>query len=248
MVGSLQNLTADLRPNKTESAVTFQGIAADLNFSYWKLEYADRKSPDDWRIIAPLTEKAVINGLFSTWVPPYEGSFLVRLTVADRAGNTTWDRRLVSWGKEFSVTNIYKTGELFSPNGDGVKDTVALNYSVHESVHLELSVHDQQGGLIKTFGQDHAFPGEYGIVWDGRDESGGIVSDGYYSIRIFDYEFFFQVDTTPPDGQLELSPVFHEGTAGLRSSLSGLALDKNLKSWTIFYGDGESPQEWYAVQ
>ena len=189
--GSLLNLTAELRPSKTESAVNLQGTAADLNFARWQLEYADLKAPHDWRLITPPMENPVVDGLLTTWIPPYEGTFLVRLTVADKAGNATWDRRPVTWGKKFSVTDIYKTGELFSPNGDGVKDTVGLNYFVHEPVHLELFVYDQEGSLIRTFHQDHAVPGEYGIVWDGRDEAGGIVADGYYAIRIFDFEGFF---------------------------------------------------------
>ncbi|MEN8134500.1 MAG: CARDB domain-containing protein [Thermodesulfobacteriota bacterium] len=246
VLGSLLNLTAELQFSKTRSGVYFSGIASDLNFSNWVLEYADRQTPDDWRIIAPASEKQVVDGSLSAWIPPYEGSFLVRLTVTDKAGNTAWDRRLVTWGKQFSVTNIYQTGELFSPNDDGTAETVSLNYFTHDPVHLELFVYDAAGNLIKTYYQNHALPGEYGIVWDGLDESGGIVPDGDYSIKIFDYEFFFEVDTTLPDSLLEFGPVSCGGR--LRVELAGLALDKHFKSWTIFYGDGDSPQEWYEFK
>ncbi len=251
VLGSLLNLTADLRPSKTESAVNLNGIAADLNFKSWKLEYADRDTLDDWRSITPPNENPVVNGLLATWIPPYEGSFLVRLTVTDKAGNEVWDRKIVTWGKEFSVTNIYKTGETFSPNDDGIKDTVGLNYFVHEPIHLELFVHDMDGKLIRTFSQDHASPGEHAIVWDGRDEFGGIVPDGYYTIRIFDYEFFFQVDTTPPYAMLEFQPVICGGTrqtSELSSQLLGLAHDENLKYWTVYYRDINNPQEWHPFK
>jgi len=244
--GSLLNLTADLRPMKTDSAVILQGTAADLNFAGWMLEYADRKTPDDWHIITPSVEKPVVNDVMATWIPPYEGSFLVRLTVTDLAGNTGLDRRLVTWGKKFSVTDIRKTGDLLSPNGDGVKDTVSLQYIAHEPVHLELSLHDQGGSLIRTFDQDHALPGQYGIVWDGRDEAGAIVADGYYSIRIFDYEFFVQVDSTPPDALLEFTPLACGNRPAPAGELFALALDKNLKSWTMAYGEGDAPGDWYA--
>ncbi|MHB8790486.1 MAG: CARDB domain-containing protein [Desulfobulbaceae bacterium] len=248
VTGSFLNLTAELHSSKSESEVNFRGITADLNFASWQLEYADRETPNDWRIITPPMEKPVVDSLLATWIPPYEGSFLVRLTVSDKAGNTGWDRKVVTWGKKFSVTDIHKTGELFSPNDDGVKDTVGLNYTVHEPVHLELSVHDLDGIPIRTFYQDHSLPGEYGIVWDGRDESGGIVPDGYYTIRIFDYEFFVQVDTTPPDGRLEFSPFECGKDPALSSRLTGLALDTNLKSWTVSYGLGEAPREWHAFK
>ncbi|MCF8056075.1 MAG: hypothetical protein K9K37_05500 [Desulfocapsa sp.] len=248
ILGSLLNLTADLRSSKTESAVNLQGTVTDLNFSHWQLEYADQESPDNWHILTLPSENPLVNGFLATWIPPYEGSFLVRLTVTDKAGNTAWDRRRITWGKQFTVTNIYKTGEMFSPNGDGIKDTVGLNYFVKEPVHLELFVYDEDGSLIRTYSQDHALPGEYGLVWDGTDASGGIVPDGYYTIRIFDYEFFFQVDTTPPDARLEFSSVYCGEIPVLSSSLSGFALDKNLKSWALYYGKGESPEEWYEVK
>jgi len=248
--GSLLNLTADLRTTKTDTAINLQGIAADLNFAHWQLAYADQKTPGEWRIIAPPADKPVVDGLLATWIPPDEGSFLVRLTVTDKAGNTGWDRKVVTWGRKFSVTDIYPTGELFSPNSDGIKDTVGLNYTVHEPVHLELSVHAEDGRLIKTFYQDHALPGEYGIIWDGRDEWGGIAPDGLYTIRLFDYEFMVQVDTTPPDARLEFSDVEcgDEKNPALRSLLSGLALDANLESWTVSYAVGDNPQEWYEFK
>lgn len=151
-------------------------------------------------------------------------------------------------GKKFSVTDIYKTGELFSPNGDEVNETVALNYFVHEPVHLQLFVLDQDGALVRTFTRDHMFSGEYSVIWDGRNEAGGIVADGYYSIRLFDYEFFFQVDTKPPHVQLAFEPLACQLEPAISTLLSGFVVDENLKSWTLFYSEGQSTEEWYAVQ
>jgi subtilase family serine protease len=249
-LSSLLNLSAILQVSKDSAAVSLKGTAADLNFADWQLEYADRQTPDEWHVMSPASEVPVVNGLLSTWVPPYEGSFLIRLTVNDKAGNTVWDRKPVTWGKRFSVTNFYKTGELFSPNGDGIKDTVSLNYTVNEPVNLEFVIYNKAGSPVKTYIRDHVQPGKYSITWDGRNESGGIVPDGYYSIRIFDYEFFFQVDTTPPNAKLQFSPVScgDEQNPVLRTNLSGLARDTNLKSWTVLYGEGSDPQEWYEFK
>jgi hypothetical protein len=52
-ISSLLNLTADLRPKKEKTAVILKGIAADLNFEGYLLEYADTKSPDGWTPIGP---------------------------------------------------------------------------------------------------------------------------------------------------------------------------------------------------
>lgn len=243
-LSSLLNLSAVLQASKDGAAVTLKGIASDLNFASWQLEYAERRSPDAWHLISPSSEIPVVNGPMATWVPPHEGSFWARLTIKDKAGNSTWVRTAVNWGKKFSISNLYKTGELFSPNGDGVLDSVGLNYTANEPVHLELTVHDADGNLVRTFRQNHTLPGEYGIIWDGRDETGGIVPDGYYSIRIFDYEFFFQVDSRPPDLRLQFSPIACDKPPVLQTDLNGYAHDLHLKSWVVLYGIGDHPVEW----
>ena len=206
-MSSLLNLTADLRASKQKSAVILKGIAADLNFEGYQLEYADAKSPNVWNLVAPPSDVPVINDVFTTWVPPYEGTFYVRLTVWDKGGNKTIDRKRVSWGLSSSITNLYKSLEIFSPNGDGVKDTVELHYRVLEPVHLEFYIYDKDNNLITTFIRDYTSPIDDFIAWDGRDSSGRIVQDGKYKIKVFDYEFFVELDNTPPDVGIGLSPI-----------------------------------------
>jgi hypothetical protein len=152
---------------------------------------------DGWTPIGPASDAAVMNDVFTIWIPPYEGIFYVRLSVWDKAGNVAWDRKRVSWGLSASITNLYKTLEIFSPNGDGVKDTVELHYRVLEPVHLEFNVYDERNNLIRAFPKDYTVPVDDFITWDGRDESGEVVRDGKYKIKVFDYEFFVDVDNTP---------------------------------------------------
>ncbi len=252
-MSSLLNLTADLRPLKNKSAVVLKGIAADLNFEGYQIEYADTKSPEQWNLVQPPSNVPVINDLFATWVPPYEGTFYLRLTVWDKAGNAATDRKRVSWGLSSSITNLYKSAEIFSPNGDGVKDTLSLNYTVLEPVHLEFSIYDENNRLIRTFLKDHAAPGADYIVWDGRDDNVKVLPDGKYTIKIFDFEFFVELDNTPPDVNLELSsinqylerPDMGPGIMPLVVFMRGHAYDKNLKKWKIEYGEGNSPEIWH---
>lgn len=255
-ISSLLNLTADLRIIRNKSAVVLKGIAADLNFYGYTLEYADIKNPDVWNPVAPPSDVPVVNDVFTTWVPPYEGTFNVRLTVRDKAGNAAMKIKRVSWGVFSSITGLYKTGEIFSPNGDGEKDTVELHYRVLEPVHLEFNIHDEDGNLIRTFYKDYTSPAEDYITWDGRDGSGEFVPDGTYSIRIFNYEFFVKVDNSPPDvtaeltdivlktGEDEISGSYYYYVAGL----NGHAVDGNLRYWLIEYGEGDNPQEWFELK
>ncbi|MEK6699584.1 MAG: FlgD immunoglobulin-like domain containing protein, partial [Nitrospirota bacterium] len=86
VVGSLMNLTADITALKAGTAVTLRGTAVDLNFEGYTLEYADAKNPEAWSIIQPPSDIPIVNTVFTPFVPPYEGTFYVRLTARDKAG------------------------------------------------------------------------------------------------------------------------------------------------------------------
>ena len=242
---SLLNLIAHLRVTRDSSRITLKGVAQDLNFEGYSLEYADTETPYNWNIISPPSDIPVMNDVFTTWVPPYEGTFYVKLTLWDKAGNVAWDRKRVSWGRYSSITNIYKTHEIFSPNGDGAKDTVELHYRALEPVHLDFYVYDQDGGLVKTFPKVHTSPEEGCITWDGTDESGSLVPDGTYTFQIFDYTFFVDVDNTPPEVGLSLSPIDQATNLLPYVDMHGHAVDKNLKHWVIEWGEGHNPQQYY---
>ncbi len=256
-LSSLLNLTAELRTKKERTGIILKGIATDLNFESYKLEYTDVKNPDNWSLIKPPSDVPVVNDVFTAWVPPYEGRFYVRLTARDRAGNSLQSIKQVSWGLYSSITSFYKTEDIFSPNGDGVKDTVELHYRILEPVHLEFYIYDKDNNLIRTFYRDYSAPHEDFITWDGRDEGGSVVPDGVYRIKVLDYEFFVEVDTTPPDAGITVGvPELKFGVDRMKrdrqvvltlSELKGHAVDPNLKEWVVEYGEGDNPEEWFEL-
>lgn len=248
LLRTLSNLTAELYVTKQQSSLLMKGFASDLNFEGYKIEYSDIKTPNIWNLVAPPSDVPVVNDVFTSWVPPYEGSFYIRLTAWDKAGNTAISRKRVSWGLSSHITNLYKSIDVLSPNGDGVKDTVELHYRVLEPVHLEFAVYDEANNLVRTFVKEHTSPIEDHIVWDGKDESGMVVPDGKYKIKVFDYEFFVDLDSTQPAVNVTLSrPAFNkEGRPYV--TLMGHAYDKNIKNWIIEYGEGDNPQEWHELK
>lgn len=242
---SLQNLTTDLWPSRQKSAVSLRGTAADLNFDGYRLDYADARTPDSWQAIQPPSETMVINDLFTFWAPPYQGNFYVRLTASDKAGNTSISRKRVAWNASSSITGLYKSLDLFSPNGDAVKDVVELHYTVLEPVHLEFAVADDQGKVLRTFPRDHAAPEESFITWDGKDNAGITVPDGKYRISVLDFEFFVEVDNTPPDVHLALGPIVQDKEKqSISATLSGYAVDKNIRAWTVESEEDSNPGAW----
>jgi len=247
-ITSLLNLTTELRITKTKSSITLKGIAADRNFAGYKLEYADINSPDSWELISPPSDQPVVNDTFTTWVPPSEGNFYIKLTVWDKAGNSNAISKRFSWGGTSSITGLYKSIDTFSPNGDGVKDTVELNYQVMEPIHLEFFVLDELGRVVRVFLRDYAQPAVDSISWDGKDEAGKVVPDGKYSIKVLDYEFFVEVDSAFPDAGIGVSSIIsdleHPPSVRFVVNLEGRAIDEKLKKWTISSGEGDNPQEW----
>lgn len=256
-ISSLLNLTADLRAIKSRSAILLKGIAADLNFESYQLAYADIKSPDVWTPVQPPSTMPVANETFTVWVPPYEGTFLVKLTAWDKAGNAAVDRKRVSWGQASIITNLYKTTDFISPNGDGTRDDVELHYRVLEPVNLEFTIYDPDDRPVTAYTKAYTVPASDFIKWDGRDESGTVVPDGKYKIKVFDYEFFVEVDNDPPHINISLSGIgsewvilsfFGGGGGGFSvpilqyfSKMEGHAIDKNLMSWTAEYRKSDGP-------
>ena len=77
-----------------------------------------------------------------------------------------------------------RAGELlFSPNGDGNKDTVTIEQQLSSNDRWEAQIVDAGGDAVTTF-QWKVDPPET-ITWDGRRSDGSPAPDGVYSYRLF---------------------------------------------------------------
>ncbi len=256
---SLLNLTASLRPRRSTAAggILLEGSAADLNFARYTLEYASTAAPTVWRPIAPPSPTDLVDGRFGTWVPPAPGSYLVRLTAEDLAGNVRSRVKRVSWADTPALTDLYTEPAYISPNGDGVQDQMVLHYRVLEPVHLEISIFDEDGGRVRTMQRDHSLVGaEFEVSWDGRDGRGLPVSDGEYRITIESYEFFVVVDNTPPKVTAQAlikagcgpqRAPFRLQTLAVAPMLSFGVKDVNFDGLSVETGEGASPSRWLPL-
>lgn len=214
---SLLNLTADLRVvrSSTQGGVLLSGSAADLNFNNYRLDYANSAMPDVWRPLQAASSQPLIDGDFTTWVPPSAGSFLVRLTASDLAGNERRQIKRVNWSETQSITDLARSPALFSPNGDGVLDSSNIQYRVLVPVHLEFNFYNVNDDLVRTVVRDHSTVGAvFAFDWDGRDNNGILLPDGRYRMTVQNYEFFFEIDATAPVVQFSLSDAYQSDTSG----------------------------------
>jgi len=108
------------------------------------------------------------------------------------AGTDAWQNGTATGGGAIvvdtaapSVTGLSPdsaTTGTFTPNADGVLDTVATQATVSEAGTIVVRVADAIDTTVRSFTVP-AVAGANSVSWDGRNTAGAIVPDGDYSIR-----------------------------------------------------------------
>ncbi len=115
-----------------------------------------------------------------------DGVYTYRLFATDRAGNFGGSRTVTcTLDTEETPVILFASEKEFSPNGDGVKDTVLLIPHVKKKTGVnsyELRVLSESNRAIRRFEGTGAVPAS--IVWNGLTESGTKAPDGAYSAVI----------------------------------------------------------------
>jgi flagellar hook assembly protein FlgD/subtilase family serine protease len=109
-------------------------------------------------------------------------------------------------------STLYASNRVFSPNGDGVKDTTTIYFRDPVS---EITLTSPEGRLVRTLEVE---PGTQSVVWDGFEDDGGRAADGAYQVTAGDYASWVEVDTNSvavsADPQQRLLVAVHEPDYG----------------------------------
>ena len=113
-----------------------------------------------------------------------DGVYTYRIETTDRAQNSAdavMENIVVNTIRP--VVNVVIADPWFSPNGDGIKDTVALNLTVpvkEEVTGWNIQIKDRQNATLRTIrgGQTDAIPNE--LRFDGRNDAGAVMPEGQY--------------------------------------------------------------------
>ncbi|HYF24897.1 MAG TPA: N,N-dimethylformamidase beta subunit family domain-containing protein [Baekduia sp.] len=150
-----------------------------------------------------------------------------------------------------SVVQRLTFSGVLSPNGDGRKDTVRINFLLKEADDVTVQVADEDGDPVRTLVEDRAVRAydafDEALRWDGRDDDGRRVADGRYRLRIVLQgqgrtivpPRSVRVDTTPPQPLVasvgpdrsygpELLPKAGGGPATVRFASAALARPRAL--------------------
>jgi flagellar hook assembly protein FlgD len=82
-----------------------------------------------------------------------------------------------------ALTPDAETSQWFSPNGDGVRDTVSVTATNAETGTLIARVLDADGALVKKWAVGNGAAAEV-LTWNGRNTAGAYAPDGIYTLRV----------------------------------------------------------------
>ncbi len=200
-----------------------------------------------------------------------DGRYQYALRVVDEAGNrgeTAPQTIQIDTTRPEITARVVPA--LFSPNGDGVADTVVFQLSYRDESPVgrwTLALKSEKGGAIRSFSGQGSLPAS--VEWDGRNDAKKTVPDGSYTYALTvedsvgnkssTLEQIVRVDDTPPEltlaGQPEIfAPKSESGRS--RATFSATSQDaSNIARWSLkianakgevvqeFKGDGRPPQE-----
>lgn len=71
----------------------------------------------------------------------------------------------------------------FTPNGDGISDTMTLSHAVSEPAYLQFAIRNADGTTVRSFtGWTEGDDGS--TTWDGKNDAGAYVAEGRYDVAV----------------------------------------------------------------
>ncbi|ETR69121.1 MAG: hypothetical protein OMM_09874, partial [Candidatus Magnetoglobus multicellularis str. Araruama] len=96
--------------------------------------------------------------------------------------NGTWN----IWVKtQLQIIDVRAFPDNFSPNGDGIKDTVDIVFKIiGGTASIDIGIYDFEDNLVVMLAEDELYYSLNTVTWNGQDMNGTIVTDGVYTYKI----------------------------------------------------------------
>ena len=174
--------------NSSESALTSIAITTPAN----KLIYNVGDSLD----ITGL----VVTGTYSDGSTNVETITSTNITGFDSTNLTESETLTISFGGQIatymvavnqsadttlpSITTYTISNPIISPDGDGVNDTTSIDLAFSEDVKTNVDIINSSGTKIRDLYSSSKVKNPDAKIWDGKDNSGIVVANGIYTIKI----------------------------------------------------------------
>ena len=138
----------------------------------------------DWSAVSATLQSVTWDGRISEngkLVAAPEGRALVEIAMRDLAGNSAKVRRAVIVDRTLGFPGL--TPQTCSPNGDGVRDTVAVAFKLTR--RAEVTVALVRGvDVLRTIKAGELAAGPQSLTWDGKVAGGAYAESGKYDLRV----------------------------------------------------------------
>ncbi|MDR3312582.1 MAG: OmpA family protein [Spirochaetaceae bacterium] len=183
-------------------------------------------------------------------IPVADGVYAYAVTSTDRAGNKAPVTRVTNivYSADRPATTITINGSrYFSPNGDGVQDTVTLTVSIpapavgNRLAKWQVAVQDAAGETRRTWSGTDTPPGQ--LAYNGTNDDGIPLPEGtYQAVATASYlNGFESAPVRSPQFVLDVTPPMAQIRA--QDTIFG---DKNKASITVSVQNATQEREWSA--
>ncbi len=190
-----------------------------------------------------LPETVVLDGLNESGLPLYPGNYLFSMSVQyENSWRPVAEKDIII---DITAPNVEIIPErlAFSPNGDGLGDTVSVRYRANEVVTWEGSIIDMTGKVVME--TDYSRTTSL-VKWDGRAPDGKEVPDGEYLVLgvftdlagnvTYAEPLTFKIDRRPVSTVLKVPAGFSPNGDGFEDKLHVQIesdLHTDVKEWKI---------------
>ena len=182
-----------------------------------------------------------------------DGTYTYRISSTDTAENSmTEEIEGIRVDTTATPISVSVSPSRFSPNGDGILDTIAISPSATVANGIKswtLVIVGPNRRVAKSFSGNSRLPSS--ITWNGRDNAGAQVADGNYAAELA-IEYIkgnvpvqragsFAVDTTPPTVSVAINPKpFSPDNDGVDDKVTiriSASDDSGIQNWTAEISD-----------
>lgn len=155
--------------------VTILGSAVDTNIETWKIAIAAVAAPNAWVTISSgTTSQKGSMGTWQTLPAPHNEPYLMRLTVEDKAKNSSNQTITVN------VANFKVAPQTIHELNALANQTITYTSTVPFPVRQSVYIRNVDGVVVRTLVSSVRNAGTYTDTFDGRNDLGALLPDGPY--------------------------------------------------------------------
>jgi flagellar hook assembly protein FlgD len=84
--------------------------------------------------------------------------------------------------EKVTIASVDPEAPIFTPNGDGISDTMGISYKLSEGAFLEVKVKRDGSAVRRATSWAQSGPGT--VSWNGRNDNGNHVAEGKYNVYL----------------------------------------------------------------